>query len=415
MTPEVTLGSALAEPTVNVRPAWIVRYGVAWVGVFVGLFGPLQILLPQQVQALAPDGKEGALALVLGVGALFALVANPLFGALSDRTTSRFGRRRPWIALGGLGGVLALALLASAPTLTMVVVGWCAVQTMINSSYAALSAVVPDQVPAAQRGTAAGFLGLAQTVGIAGGTGIAILAGGTVVGYLACAAVLLVAFLPLLLERDERILTRADRPSWSWSALLGIVWISPRRYPDFAWGWLTRFLMNLANSIALLYLLYFLTDSVRVENPALGVLILTGIDIAVTLVSVIVAGMWSDRIAKRRVFVFGAGLTMAAAMLLLAIWTTWPGAIVAAILLGIGFGAYTAVDFALLTQLLPASADRGKDLGVLNIAGSLPQVIAPIVAAPIVAHLGGYPTLYTVAAAVGFTGAVLVYRIKSVR
>lgn len=415
MTPETAAGSALAEPIDNVRPAWIVRYGVAWIGVFVGLFGPLQILLPQQVQALAPNGKEGALALVLGVGALFALVANPLFGALSDRTTSRFGRRRPWIALGGLGGVLALAVLASAPSLTMVVVGWCAVQTMINSSYAALSAVVPDQVPAAQRGTAAGFLGLAQTVGIAGGTGIAILAGGTVVGYLTCAAVLLVAFLPLLLERDERILTREDRPPWNWSALLGLVWINPRQHPDFAWGWLTRFLMNLANSIALLYLLYFLTDEVRVENPALGVLVLTGIDIAVTLVSVTVAGMWSDRIGKRRVFVFGAGLTMAAAMLLLAIWTTWTGAVLAAILLGIGFGAYTAVDFALLTQLLPASADRGKDLGVLNIAGSLPQVIAPIVAAPIVAHLGGYSTLYSVAAAVGIAGAVLVYRIRSVR
>ena len=78
-------------------------------------------------------------------------------------------------------------------------------------------------------------------------------------------------------------------------------------------------------------------------------------------------------------------------------------------------GAYSAVDFALLTQVLPAPRDRGKDLGVLNIASSLPQVLAPVIAAPIVTGLGGYATLYLVAAAIEVTGAVLVYRIRSVR
>ncbi|MFC4942033.1 MFS transporter [Pseudonocardia sp. GCM10023141] len=411
----MTGGSALAEPTVNVRPRWVLSYSAAWIGVFIALFGPLQILLPRQIEALAPDTKEASLALVLGCGAAFALVANPLFGALSDRTTSRFGRRRPWILVGTAGGFLAIVLLSSASTIVMVVIGWCAVQTMVNGSYSALSAVVPDQVPAKQRGTAAGFFGLAQIVGIATGTVIATVSGDTVVGYLVCGGCLVITAVPFLFQRGDRILARHDRPALTWAAVRGVLWVNPRRHPDFGWGWLTRFLMNLANSVALLYLFFFLKDSVGLADPAAGVLILTGINIVATFGSVAISGIWSDRIGKRRVFVCGAGLTMAAAMLLLAVWTTWPGAILAAIVLGIGFGGYTAVDFALLTQLLPASADRGKDLGVLNIAGSLPQVIAPVIAAPIVTNLGGYPTLYAVAAAFGAVGAVLVYRIKSVR
>jgi MFS family permease len=106
---------------------------------------------------------------------------------------------------------------------------------------------------------------------------------------------------------------------------------------------------------------------------------------------------------------------MAAAAVLISVWPVWPGVVAGAVALGIGFGAYSAVDFALLTQVLPAARDRGKDLGVLNIASSLPQVIAPAIAAPVVTVLGGYTALYLVAAAIEVAGAVLVYRIRSVR
>lgn len=98
----------------------------------------------------------------------------------------------------------------------------------------------------------------------------------------------------------------------------------------------------------------------------------------------------------------------------LALWPTWPVALASAALLGVGFGVFTAVDFALLTDVLPDAAHRGKDLGVLNVANALPQVIAPVLAAPLVAHLGGYRTLYLTAAATGLLGAVLVRRIRGV-
>jgi MFS family permease len=129
---------------------------------------------------------------------------------------------------------------------------------------------------------------------------------------------------------------------------------------------------------------------------------------------VVTSGVWSDRVSRRRVFVCWAGIVMSLAALLLAFWPTWPGAITAAAVLGLGFGVYLSVDFALMTEVLPAASDRGKDLGVINIANSLPQVLAPVLAAPIVTHLGGYPVLYVLSAAVGVAGSVLVYRIRSV-
>jgi MFS family permease len=321
----------------------------------------------------------------------------------------------PWIVGGFAGGAVGLAVLAVAPSIILVIVGWCAVQTMLNATYAALSAAVADQVPAGQRGAAAGVIGLSLIAGVAVGTGLAVVSGGVTAGYLACALFMLVSAAPFVLLRRDGVLARAGRPVWAWRAFLRGFWIDPRRHPDFGWAWLTRFLMNLGNALALLYLLYFLKDAVRVAYPETGVLVATGVNLVAMLCSVLLAGIWSDRVGRRRVFVLGGGLVMAGAAFLIVAWPTWPGLLVAAAVLGLGFGVYTSVDFALLTQVLPNTTDRAKDLGVLNIASSLPQVLAPVVAAPIVTGLGGYPALYAVAGVIGLAGAVLVYRIRSVR
>lgn len=402
------------EPTVAVGPGWILRFSAAWVGMFAGLFGSIQVLLPQQAQAFAPTAKEDTLALFLGVGAACSLVANPLFGAASDRTSTRFGRRVPWVAAGFVGGAAGLAVLAFAPSIPVVVIGWCIVQTMLNAAYAALSAAVPDEVPVRQRGTAAGYSGLALIVGVGVGTGLAVLGGSLTVGYLGCALFLLLSVLPFVLTR-HRTATDAQLAPFRLRTFLTGFWIDPRRHPDFGWAWLTRFLVNLGNAIALLYLYFFLADAVGMDQPADAVLVATGVNLSAVLVGTVVSGAWSDRVGRRRVFVTIGASSMAAAALLMALWVSWPGVLTAAVLLGLGFGTYSAVDFALITQVLPAAADRAKDLGVLNIASSLPQVVAPVIATPIVTRLGGYPVLYGVAAVVGAAGAALVYRIRSVR
>jgi len=196
-------------------------------------------------------------------------------------------------------------------------------------------------------------------------------------------------------------------------------WISPARHPDFAWAWLTRLLVNIGNHMVTLYLLFFLNDAVRVREtqgiePEFGVLILTGLYAVMVIITSVVGGRLSDRLGRRKPLVIISSAVIAAASLILAFAPTWPGALIGASVLGIGFGCYLAVDFALITQVLPNALSRGKDLGVINVANSLPQVLAPLIAYPFVAFWGGYVALYVAAAVIGLLGAVFVVKIKGV-
>ncbi|MEV6282821.1 MFS transporter [Kribbella sp. NPDC051770] len=385
---------------------------LANVGVFAAWLGPIQVLLAQQSEAVAPGNKEFVLGLVTGVGAAVSVVANPVFGAVSDRTTSRFGRRTPWVLAGGIGGAVGLLVLSGSNAVLWMLVGWCLVQLFGNALLAAITAAVPDLVPRTQRGVVGGWVALAQTLGALVGVGLATVVGGVGGGYLACAAFLLISVVPYLLRSGDRAMT--ERTPLVWPEFWKGFWISPRRYPDFGWAWLTRFLLNLGNGLGTLYLFFYLQDAVGYDDPDVGVLVLTAIYSLCVILTAVSSGAWSDRVGRRKVFVTGSGIVMAVAAVVLAVWPTWPGAIVGAIVLGTGFGVYLSVDFALLTEVLPSARDRAKDLGVINIANSLPQVLAPALAAPIVKYAGGYPVLYLLAAAVTLLGAVLVRYVRGV-
>lgn len=411
------MSTALSEPVERVGKGWAASLSLANVAIWVGWYGPLQILLARQAEDFAPGtgmSKETLLAWVTGVGAVVSLAANPFFGALSDRTTARWGRRSPWIVAGAAGGALSLLVLAGAGGLWVMTLGWCLVQLTLNAAFAAVTAAVPDRVPRFQRGAVGGWIGAAQILGAVVGTGLATAAGGIAAGYAACAVFTLAGVLPYVLRHRDLRLTAADRPAWSWRSFARGFWLSPRRHPDFAWAWLTRFLINLSNALVLLYLLYYLRDRLHYDDPERGVLILTAVDSVALLATVVVGGVWSDRVGRRKPFVRWSGVLMAVATGVLAVWQTWPSAIVVAALLGVGLGVFMSVDFALMTDVLPTALDRGKDLGVINVANALPQVAAPAVAAPIVTHLGGYRVLYGLAAVVGLAGAVLVGRIRGV-
>ncbi|MEV5574710.1 MFS transporter [Spirillospora sp. NPDC052269] len=413
--------TALAQPPAGTEPTrragrgFVAALTGANLGLCVAWFGPLQLLLAKQAAQLTPHHKTSTLALVTGLGAAAALIANPVFGALSDRTVARVGRRIPWVAFGLAVAAAGLAVLARAPSAPVMAIGWCVVQIGSNAAYAALTAAVPDQVPTRQRGTVGAGIGVAAIVGVLIGTGLATVAGGLTTGYLACALFSVIAGVPYLLMRRDLRLDRAQRPPFQWRRFLAGFWRSPRRYPDFGWAWLTRFLINLGNSICTMYLLYYLTDTVHYRGDAdTGVLILTALDALTILIAALIGGIWSDRTGERKAFVVWAGIIMTAATVLFATIQTWPGAIAAALILGIGYGVYTSVDFALITDVLPTAEDHGRDLGVINIAGAAPQVLAPAIAAPIVAATGGYTTLYLAAAAICLAGSLLVRRIRSV-
>ncbi|MFI6143903.1 MFS transporter [Streptomyces sp. NPDC051109] len=404
-----------ADPAGPVGGRWVSALSLANLGVWVGWFGPLQLLLARQAEQLTPDHKAATLALVTGVGAAVSMVANPVFGALSDRTTASVGRRIPWVVAGVAGGAAGLLVLARASSVALVMAGWCLVQLALNAAFAALTAAVPDQVPPRRRGLVGGWLGVSQVGGILVGTALATLAGGIAAGYLACAAFSVLAAVPYVVMRRDARLLPAARPAFHWRTFATGFWIDPRRHPDFGWAWLTRFLMNLSYSVSTMYLLYYLTDAVHYGGDAdTGVLVLTALNALTLLATVVVGGVRSDRTGRRKVYVIGAGLVISAATLLLAVWQTWTGAIVASLVLGVGFGVYTSVDFALLTDVLPTAEDRGRDLGVINIANALPQVLAPVIAAPVVTHFGGYTALYALAGALALAGSVLVRRIRGV-
>jgi MFS family permease len=403
--------AAVAEPTTRVRAGWVSVLVLANLAVWMGFFTPIQVLLPEQLQEISPDHKEALLGWVTGLGALVAVVANPLAGALSDRTASRFGRRRPWALAGGLVGAAGLVVLAYQHSALGVALGWVMVQASFNAMLAALSAAVPDRVPVDQRGAVSGWVGIPQVLGVVLGTVlVTVVVSGVRAGYLAVAAVVLVLTLPYALGARDDALPREHRPRFK----LASFWVSPRQHPDFAWAFGTRFLVQLGNALGTLYLLYFLTDKVRLADPATGLLVLILIYTAGLMLTTVIAGRRSDRTGRRKSFVIASGLVMAVAALLLAIAPTWPVAMVAAAILGGGYGIYLAVDAALITQVLPTASSRAKDLGIINIANSAPQVVAPAMAAPIVTWLGGYPALYGLTAVVTVLGGVLVYRIRSV-
>ncbi|GAB3822794.1 MFS transporter [Kribbella italica] len=406
------MSTALAEPVVPVRRGWTTAVVLANVGVFAAWLGPIQVLLAKQSEAVAPGNKEFVLGLVTGVGAAVSVVANPVFGAVSDRTTSRFGRRTPWVLAGSIGGAVGLLVLSGSQAVLWMLVGWCLVQLFGNALLAAVTAAVPDLVPKKQRGVVGGWVALAQTLGALVGVGLATVVGGVGGGYLACAAFLLISVVPYLLRSGDRPMV--ERTLLVWREFWKSFWISPRRHPDFGWAWLTRFLLNLGNGLGTLYLFFYLQDAVGYDDPDVGVLVLTAIYSLCVILTAVSSGAWSDRVGRRKIFVTGSGLVMAVAAVVLAVVPTWPGAIAGAIILGTGFGVYLSVDFALLTEVLPSARDRAKDLGVINIANSLPQVVAPALAAPIVKYAGGYPVLYALAAAVTLLGAVLVRQIKAV-
>ena len=415
-----SLPAALAEPTVPVRRSWIALIFAANLGVWMAFFTPIQVLLPQQVERIAPADKEAMLAVVTGLGALAAVLANPLAGAMSDRTVIRLasrhlGRRHVWTASGAVLGALALVLLARQQTIAGVALGWVAAQVCFNAMLASLTAAIPDRVPVAQRGGVSGWVGIPQALGlVVGAVLVTAVVTGNAAGYAAIALAVLLLSLPFALLTEDDPLPREHRPALRLRGLLASMWISPRRHPDFAWAWFTRFLVQTGNALGTLYLLYFLTDGVRHPDPEGALLVLILLYTAGMMLTAVIAGRLSDRSGRRKVFVITSGLIMAVAALLLAVAPTWPMAVTAALLLGAGYGVYLAVDAALITQVLPTATDRAKDLGVINIANSAPQVLGPAISAPIVVHLGGYPTLYGVTAAVTLLGSALVLKIRSV-
>src|SRR5690242_11622693 len=366
-----------STPARRVGPGFIVLYALALLSTSLLFLAPLLVTLALKVNALVgTERAPNSLSLVAGVGGLLSIVANPFFGRMSDRTSSRWGMRRPWMVIGLVGGSAGIVVIALAPNVAVVLVGWCIAQVFFNALLAAEIAVLPDQVPEAQRGMVAGVLGICTPVASVTGTFLVkLFTGNLLVMFLAPCVIGGFFILLFAVVLDDRRLAAADRPSWSLREFATTFYVDPRKSPDFAWAFASRFLFVLAYAFLATYQVYYLLDklgSAEADVPQqvfLGALVQS---ILVVLAS-LAGGRLSDWTGRRKVFVLAASIVYGFALFVLAAATDVNGFLVGMAISGLGFGVYFAVDLALVTQVLPDKDDAAKDLGVFNIAGRSPS------------------------------------------
>ena len=305
------------EPVERVSRRWVASVSLANLGLFMAYFGPLGVLLPNQVQAIA-------------------------------------GQDHKVVAFGWVTGLGALVMLAGQHTIAGVVVGWCLAQAGMNAMQAGIVASVPDQVPVSQRGAVSGWLGVPQVVGVIIAVFLVTMVMPGNRGYLLLAVLAVGCTVPFMAGvRDPELMAGVRDPERFRGPRGGLAaeWVGPLRDHDFGWAWLTRFLMVLGNSVAvlyLLYLLYFLRDRVRYsalfpgQTAEDGLVKLLLVYTAVVVVTAVASGVMSDRSGRRRHPVVVSGVVMAVPAVLLALWPTWPVVLAASGLLGLGFGVYLA-------------------------------------------------------------------------
>jgi MFS family permease len=415
-----TSGQVSTSPPDRVGWRFIALYALAFMSTSLVLIAPLLVTLALKINALVgADDAPKALSLVTGVGALVALLGNPLIGRLSDRTTSRLGRRRPWMVIGILAGSLGVLVVAVAPSVLVVLIGWCVAQLFFNGLLAAMVGVLPDQVPVEQRGTVSGVLGVCLPVASVSGTFLVqLFTGNDLAMFLAPCAVGGFFILLFALTMKDRQLRPADRPPWSVRELLGAFVVDLRGNPDFGWAFASRFLFVTAYAFLITYQAFYLLDSVgSAESQVphqifLGTLVQSG----VLIVASLVCGRLSDRTGRRKVFVLGASTVYGLALFVIAIASDFNGFLVGMAIAGLGFGGYVAVDLALVVDVLPDAENAARDLGVFNYAGALPFSVAPALA-PVVlaAGAGSYGVLYAVAGVCALAGAAAIIPVKGVR
>ncbi|WP_020120389.1 MFS transporter [Streptomyces canus] len=414
LAPAGTAGADAGHgPTEPVSRGWTTLFGLIWFGYWMASLVPLQLLLPEQLEAIDPSAKVHDFAVVNAVSGLVALLALPLCGALCDRSRSRFGRRRLWVTAGSLSLAAGLAVTAQQTTVAGVTAAWAAAMLGLSAATAGLTAMIADRVPVNQRGTVSSAIYGPQALGVVAGIALVSALGlAPSGGYLVVAALLIICAVPFLARyRDP---AHSAEPALRLRALLASMG-SALRNREFAWAFGGRLLVNLANSLGVCYTLYFLTDDLKVPDPTGSLLACTVAYLVAGVLATSVVGVLSDRLGRRRIFVALAALLQAVAGFLLAALPSLTVTLVASAIMGAGFGAYMSVDQALITQVLPDAESRAQDLGIMNIGSVIPPALAPLIASLIITSDHGYPVLFALVGATSAVGVLLVYRVRSVR
>ncbi|GAA3969342.1 MFS transporter [Gordonia caeni] len=403
--------------TPRVGRRWLTLFTLAWLIIWMVQLTPLQLLLPLQLDSqISGDGDQWVRGvvisgLILGVGGLVGVIAGPLAGALSDRTrASRFpawlgGRRRVWALAGIWLTTVCLVLTGFAHQPLLVGLAWIGVSGGVAVAAAAFTALIADQLPPDQRGAAAASVGSSQAAGIVLGVGVVVTLGLSVLaGYLFLAALIaVVGTVAALGLPDPR------SPGQVRAAVAERDPLRSLRDRDFAWMLLGRLVTNIGNALGTSLFLFFLLYGLfqPTETAEGNLLLLVVVYTVFVVISSVISGIYSDRSGRRRIPTVLAAMVQAVSGVMIVIHPSFTATLIAAALMGVGYGAFSTVGLAFATDLLPHQEDHGRDLGVVNVAAALGQLLGPILGAGLVAAVGGFWLLFLTATVVSVIGGAL--------
>lgn len=377
------------EPLIGQGPQlrsrrFLAAYGAAQAGAFIAFIPLLTLLLPMRAEVIAGADKALLLSQVAMIVGLAAAFANIAFGALSDRKSGRFGRRRPWIIGGLAASGVALALIGAATTATGLILAVIAFQFAINALYAPLTALVPDMVPNRQKGAVAALASLALPIAnVFTAVVIVALAGSFQAQILAVIAAACVLILPFALTLREPTASAAVGMRWRLS-------LTAFRDMTFALAFFSRLLTEGGVAINTLFLLFLIQGQAEGARPwgwsdleMFSALLL--VSTITSTLGGLSAGFLSDRLGRRAPFVIAGGIGMAVALGLLSCGSGWSILLAAQTLFGLAHGVHAGSVSAMNAEILPNPLHAGRDLGLMNLAIALPQGLAPALAAAVLA------------------------------
>lgn len=413
------LGIAFDKP----RPWWFVLgIMLGQLGIFIALMGPATVSIQIKASQLASSPAEAAsiTAFAVAPGALAAVIFNALGGRISDRSTSRFGRRRPWLIIGALGMLVGLALIALAPGAALMAVGWFLAQAAGNLALAAYVASISDQLSPAQYGRASGLVGIASNLAVMIATWLAsVLTGNMIALFLVPGLIGMVLVLVFAFMLPEPVL-RENRLPFNLRELVLTFWRNPVKFPDFGLAWGGRFTIILASFMFTTFRVLYMENHLGLDAGSATLAVATGVTIytVTSMVASLLAGWLSDLLGRRKILVAASILIFGLATYLLLHADTVTAFYVVEAIMGLAYGTYIAVDLALVLEVLPDREQAGKDMGVFNIANALPQSLAPAFGGFLLANLGGgtdFTALLVAALVAAVIGAVLTMFIRGVK
>jgi MFS family permease len=372
------------------------------------------------LEALAAyeSAKAGSLAMIRSVAVAVAMLMWPLIGMASDRTRSRWGRRAPWILLGAittLGGLIALSCSTS---VVQVLLAWVVVQIGINMTLGPLGATVVDRMPAAQRGQMSAVAGAGLVLGFILGMAIA----GALVGRFGHGSYLIFAAAALSLTITFVLVSPAlPSPGMQQQAtrlkahLLSCT--HALRDTDFRWVWGARVLLMFGYAAAATYTVYMLQSYIQpaltAAEAAKTVALLNLVALPGILLAMVIAGVWSDRVMRRKPFVIAASFLLAASWAVPFLWPTLTALYVQHVVGGMAFGIFLAIDQALLIDVLPNKGSAaGRDLGMGQLAANLGSLMGPLLAGAVLSATGGYRMIWLAALLLAVVAAFALMPLK---